>query len=185
MQGKNNMHQQTGKLKLNTHSGFTFLELITVLAILAVLLSWGVPSLTHSIRNNSVLAQGNELIAILHLAKSEALRRNTDVRIDFTSSADGWGATIDDPAEEADVEGCVPGQLRCVNHTSATLTSVAELNFNNRGYIRAEDDVWTPEALFVQHTQCEGNNQRRRINITATGQISSCALPCDSTAACQ
>lgn len=173
-------------LKSHFYRGFTLLELIVVLAVLAILLSWGIPSLQQSIRNNTVLAQGNELISMLHFAKSEALRRNTDVRIDFTSGANGWGATIDDPAEEVDVAECLPGQLRCTSHTGVILTTdVAFVSYNNRGYIRSEDDAWTPETLFVQHAQCMGNNQRRRIDITPTGQISSCSLPCDSEAECQ
>ncbi len=164
--------------------GFTLLELIVVLSVLAILLSWGIPSLQQSIRNNVVLAQGNELIAMLHFAKSEALRRNTDVTVELNSAADSWSAFIDDPEDAADVEGCVPGQLRCVSHSGATLASGAGLVFNNRGYIRAEDDAWTPETLYVQHLQCVGNSQRRRIDITPTGQISSCSLPCDSEAVC-
>lgn len=177
---------------MNTHNkrghatqGFTLLELIVVLSVLAILLSWGIPSLQQSIRNNTVLAQGNELIAMLHFAKSEALRRNAEVPILLDSTTDGWTAIVEDPAEEADVEGCVPGQLRCASHTGVVLTAdVSQIDYNNRGYIRSEDDAWTTETVFVQHTQCVGNNQRRRIDITPTGQVSSCSLPCDSEAAC-
>lgn len=178
------MQKQIGNPRVKTSAGFTFLELVAVLAILAVLLSWGLPSLTQSIRNNSVLAQGNDLIAMLHFAKSEALRRNTDVQVQLTSGADGWTATIDDPADAAVVAGCDAGELRCTTHTDATLTSVAVVNFNNRGYIRSAAEAWNPETLYVQHTQCVGNSQRRRIDITPTGQISSCSLACNSTAEC-
>lgn len=169
-----------------SYKGFTFLELMTVMAVIAILLSWGLPSVTQSIRNNTVLAQSNELIAMLHFAKGEALRRNTDVPMLLGAGANGWSAIVEDPAEEADIEGCVPGQLRCSNHTNVLLESaVTVVTYNNRGYIRDVDDVvWTPETLYLQHAQCEGNNQRRRIDITATGQISSCSLPCDSTATC-
>ena len=165
-----------------SYKGFTFLELMTVMAVIAILLSWGLPSVTQSIRNNTVLAQSNELIAMLHFAKSEALRRNTDVPMLLDAEANGWGAIVEDPAEVADVEGCVPGQLRCSSNTNVLLESaVTVVTFNNRGYIRDADDgeAWTPETLYLQHAQCEGNNQRRRIDITATGQISSCSLPCD------
>jgi type IV fimbrial biogenesis protein FimT len=176
---------QIYNVKYRFNDGFTLLELIVVLAVLAILLSWAIPSLQQSIRNNSILAQGNELIAMLHFAKSEALRRNTDVPILLTAEANGWTAIVEDPAELADVEGCVPGQLRCVSHTGALLvTDAAQVIYNHRGYIRSEDEAWAPETLFVQHAECVGNHQRRRIEITPTGQISSCSLPCDSEAAC-
>jgi prepilin-type N-terminal cleavage/methylation domain-containing protein len=189
IQGENKVQQQINNSRVKAHCGFTLLELMIVLAVIAVLLSWGMPSLTQSIRNNQVLAQGNELIAMLHFAKSEALRRNTDVRIDLVAGEDSWSATIDDPAEEVDVEGCQPGQLRCVNYTNVGLAvldeDVEEVTYNNRGYIRSEDEAWVAETLFVQHSQCEGTSQRRRIDITPTGQISSCSLPCNSEDACQ
>jgi len=186
IQGENKVQQQIDKSRVKTHSGFTLLELMIVLAVIAVLLSWGMPSLTQSIRNNQVLAQSNELISMLHLAKGEALRRNTIVQIQLASSENGWSAIVEDSEGDDLVDECGdPGQLRCASHTSVTLESVAGINFNNRGYIRSDLEDWQPETLFVQHAQCEGNNQRRRIDITATGQISSCALPCDSEDACQ
>lgn len=157
------------------------LELMIVLTVIAVLLSWDMPSLTQSIRNNQVLAQGNEFIAMLHFAKGEALRRNTDVPMLLNSATDGWSAIVEDPAEETEVEGCEPGQLRCSSHSSVLLsTDVTDITFNNRGYIRDVDDAWTPETIFLTHAECSGNNQRRRIDITPTGQVSSCAMACDS-----
>ncbi len=165
--------------------GFTLMELIVVLAIVAILLSWGLPSIQQSIRNSQVLAQGNELVSLLHFAKSEALRRNTEVPLLLAAGDEGWSAIVEDPAELANVEGCVPGQLRCSSNTGVSLTAaVAEVVYNNRGYIRSADEAWAPETLFVEHHECVGNMQRRRIDITPTGQISSCSLPCASQAAC-
>lgn len=158
------------------------LELMIVLAVIAVLLGWSMPSLTQSIRNNQVLAQGNELIAMLHFTKGEALRRNTDVRMILDSEAGGWSVFVDDPNELTDVEGCEPGQLRCSSHTGVLLSAdVTEIAFNNRGYIRDADEIWNPETIFLKHADCSGNNQHRRIDITATGQVSSCALGCEDT----
>lgn len=185
---KTNLH--SARPAYNRYHGFTLLELIMVLAVIAVLLGWGTPSLVQSIRNNTVLAQSNELIAMLHYAKSEALRRNVAdderVEINFNPGADGWSAFIYLQDGGDPPEGCLPGQIRCTSHTGVLLSGgVGEIRFNNRGYIRSADELWTPETLFVQHAECQGNNQRRRIDVTATGQISSCALPCDSEDACQ
>lgn len=165
--------------------GFTLLELMIVLAVIAVLLAWGMPSLTQSIRNNQVLAQSNELIAMLHFTKGEALRRNKDVPMVLGSDSGGWNAFVNDPEEEVAPDGCEPGQLRCASHTGVTLSvledGVDTIVFNNRGYIRDEDDVWTPETIFLKHAECSGNSQHRRIDITATGQVSSCAVACNGT----
>ena len=164
---------------------FTLLELVTALAIAAITLVLALPSVRESIQNNQVLAQSNELISLLNFAKGEALRRNTGVPVALSSSDDGWEAIVEDPANEADIEGCVLGQLRCSSHTQVDLAAdVALLTFNNRGYIRSADEPWAPETFFLEHSDCSGVNQRRRVDITPTGQISSCALPCGSQAVC-
>ena len=52
------------------------------------------------------------------------------------------------------------------------------------GRTKQTDDAWTAETLYLQHQSCSGSNQRSRIDITPTGQVSSCARACDSTAIC-
>jgi len=166
-------------------SGFTLLELIIVLAVMAILVSWGFPSLTESMKNNRMIAQNNEMVAMLQYARSEAIRRNTSVEVHLSASGTEWDAYIDDPDNMADVEGCALGQLRCSENDRVTMTgSPAIITFNNRGYIRDFGEAWTPETLYLEHESCNGANQRRRIDIMPTGQISSCSLACGSTAGC-
>ena len=169
----------------NASAGFTFIELMILLSVLSILVAWGFPSIEQSIRDNRMAAQNNEMIALLYYARSEAIRRNTEIPVLFIATAEGWDAIIEDPSEEADVEGCVPGQLRCSSNTQVSLTAATSmLTFNNRGYIRGADDAWTTETLFLQHENCIGQNQRRRITVSPTGQVTSCKLPCNSNEAC-
>lgn len=193
--------------------GYTLLEVVFVLALAAILALWGMPSIIQSLQNNQVASQSVSLLAMLNFTKSEAIRRNTSVSIVMTLHDDGWDAVVEDPNNEAEIEGCVLGQLRCTSNEGAVLTipslgldapeeSIStsteaavepepepavtfELVFNNRGYIRGSDDAWAPETIFLQHESCSGQNQRRRVDITPTGQVSSCSLACDSTAHCQ
>ncbi len=169
--------------KLN--HGFTLLELIMVIAIASIVLAGALPSMTQTIRNNTIASQNLSMIAMLNFARSEAIRRGTSVTVQMSASGNDWSAFVDDPNDEAEVEGCVPGQLRCTSNTAVAMTeNPATLTFNNRGYFEAISGSWEAESFFLQHQYCSGNNQRSRIDITPTGQISSCSLPCDSTAVC-
>lgn len=164
---------------------FTLIELLIALSVVAILVAWGFPSIDESIRNNRMSAQNNEMLSMLYYARSEAIRRNTSVPVLISSTSQGWGAIVQDPSHEADIEGCVPGQLRCTSKTRVNLTAAATtVTFNNRGYIRGIDDAWTVETLYLQHENCRGQRQRRRIDISPTGRINSCGLPCDSVEAC-
>lgn len=173
---------------MNRHGarGFTVLELLTAVAVMAILVGWGFPSLQTMIRNNQVAAQNAELVSMLNFAKGEAIRRNTDVPVLFTAADGAWEAIVEDPAEETDVEGCEEGQLRCAAYDRVAMDldlpgDITTLTFNNRGYIVNPDDelVFATGTIFLQHENCEGNRQRTRIDITATGQIDSCTLACD------
>ena len=55
-------------------NGFTLIELMLAVAILAVVLTLGVPSLTEIIKNNRTASQINGLISTLNFARSEAVK---------------------------------------------------------------------------------------------------------------
>src|SRR5687768_5278862 len=61
--------------------GFTLIELMITIGVLAVLVMLAIPSFTTVINNNRLAANANELIASLQLARTEAVRRNTRITV--------------------------------------------------------------------------------------------------------
>lgn len=77
-------------------TGFTLVELLVAMAVLAILLTIGIPSFTNLVTNNRATTATNELLAALQYARSEAVRQNARVDIcsstnqDTCSNADAW-----------------------------------------------------------------------------------------------
>lgn len=70
---------------VNPNRGFSLIELVVVIAILAVLLGLGMPSLTAYLENAKVRAAAENLLAGLQQARAEAIRLNTPVEFLLTN----------------------------------------------------------------------------------------------------
>ncbi len=66
--------------------GMTLIELMVGLAILAILLMSGAPSLSEWIRNSQIRSASESILTGLHHARAEAVKRNTPVRFQLTST---------------------------------------------------------------------------------------------------
>jgi type IV fimbrial biogenesis protein FimT len=76
------------RLVMNPSSrGFTLIELIVVVAIVAGLIAASVPTLNEYNTNSRLREGGNALLADALYAQSEALKRNTTVTLEVTDSA--------------------------------------------------------------------------------------------------
>lgn len=76
--------------------GFTLIEMMVTVAIAAILLGIGVPSLSSFIRSQSVKTASFDVTSALVFARSEAIKRNADVVITPVSSdwKNGWTVTV-------------------------------------------------------------------------------------------
>lgn len=63
------------------NSGFTLIELIITLTVLGVLLGIAVPGISNFVQSNRLVALTNGLVADVNLARSEAIKRGSDIGI--------------------------------------------------------------------------------------------------------
>ena len=64
--------------------GFTLIELMAALAILALLLLLGMPSFISFLRNSEIRSTAESIINGLRTASAEATRRNSRIAFTFT-----------------------------------------------------------------------------------------------------
>lgn len=77
--------------RISTEHGFTLVEMLTAIAIAAILLAIAVPSYSGSRLNSQLRASSNDLIGSINLARSEAIKRGTTVTVCASSSGDTCG----------------------------------------------------------------------------------------------
>lgn len=90
-------------LKTSKIRGFTLIELMVTLAVLAIIVTIAVPNMSSFIKKQSVRSAADELLISLVYARSEAIKRKNEVFI-FPASGgwnSGWcvtesGASCDD-----------------------------------------------------------------------------------------
>lgn len=76
-------------------SGFTLIELMVTVAVLAILVTIALPSFRAVIIDSRMAGQSNEFLAALTFARSEAIKRNANVTLSAKSGswANGWVVT--------------------------------------------------------------------------------------------
>lgn len=84
-------HGYRQNLKYNSIRGITLIELMTVIAITAITLGIGIPSISAIIQTNRMATAMNTLSANFALARSEAVTRNQEIVI--CKSPDGMFCT--------------------------------------------------------------------------------------------
>jgi type IV fimbrial biogenesis protein FimT len=71
--------------------GFTLIELMVTVAVVAILIAIASPSYRFLVLNNRMAAQSNEMLSALQLARAEAVNRGT--RVSVCKSANGTACT--------------------------------------------------------------------------------------------
>ena len=77
----------SGALEKSKEQGFTLIELMISIALLAILLGLAAPSYRSFITSNRLTAQANELVGDLTLARNEAASRSRKVQVCIASSS--------------------------------------------------------------------------------------------------
>lgn len=161
----------------NRQPGLTLVELITVLVIVSVLVVVAAPSLQSLMRNNQMTAQANRLISALHLARSEAVKRNSEVEVCGSSNGkacdgqwdEGWIVKLKEPADDGTTV------LRSGDFEEGTSleTDVNEITYQGDGVAKVSGEQ--PKAKIV----LVNASYKREVSVSAGGSVSSCAGECE------
>lgn len=168
--------------------GFTLVELMVTVAIVAILVTLGVPSFIDMVKNNRISGQANDFTTALMLARSEAVRRGSIVCVKSKGSEGNWSAGWNAFPEKAGETKCetVAGTIQTHDALSGGHTLTVGDPFKT--YIRynamgvAVDANGAP-AGSADFTLCRGTTaediaKSRLITISATGNP---AIKVDST----
>ncbi len=169
--------------------GVTLVELMIIIVVIGILATIAIPSFQEIIRRNQIASQNNELVALIHMARNEAIRRNplgvgvdSTVRLELVPGAGTWAGNVRPPGSTEPVAGCPVGAVRCSAGRNADLSGAVDLRFDNRGYsvVLAGGSLGLADVieLSLVHVNCTNDLHARRIRVLPTGQVLSEPRPC-------
>ena len=134
--------------------GFTLVELMVSIAIAVIIITIAIPSFTNFLRNSTVRTQANELAAVMQFARSEAIKRRTDIDV----AVDNDGGMFIDVTQVTDNQ-----LLRTLSHRNrpVTVSVPATVRYNSRGLL--------PAAQCFELTHNASAAFTRHINVSLTG----------------
>lgn len=111
--------------------GFTLIELVITLVLVTILLALAVPNMRDALWRNKVITAANEFVALLNLARGEALRTGSTT------------AVCRSPDPEAAAPAC-----NVANYTGWLAYRYGNADINARAYNSASNDVIVRVAVL-------------------------------------
>lgn len=175
-----------------TQYGVTMMELIVVVAIVAILAALALPNFSVWIQNGQIRNAAEAVQNGLQLSRAEAVKRNTNVQFVLTSVSGGgvasdWAVSCVTPVADLDGDGVVdcPGaglvpteiQKRPAvdgSRNAVVAASQSTIIFNGAGRANAASTVNVTNPTGGTCAVDAGDMRCLRVTVTVGGQIRMC-----------
>lgn len=160
-------------------AGFTMVEMMTVLAIVGIIVSFAVPSFVSMTQSNRVSSQVNSFVGDLQFARSEAIKEGSSVTLCPSSDGarclgastwqSGWIVFADANGNQSVDAGelVIRKQLPWTStDTFVSTNSVTALTYSRDGFAVGVNGAFT----VVLHTTPVNSNATRCVTVNVVGR---------------
>ena len=171
------------------HRGFTLIELMITVAMVAIMMALATPNIIAYQRNADLTAATNSMVAAVNAAKGEAMKRGRNVMIipaDSSSWASGWAIFVDVDRSMTKTAGDIDiatGEAPPVylDITASAGSPAADtppyIMFDSSGYSRLKAGGFGALTLSFARNDLDGGPtpaETRRMIVASTGRVRSC-----------
>jgi len=185
---------QKGKKGISNRKGFTLIELMVVIAVVAIITSFALPSYRTLIEKRQVTSGAEQIGAFLSSAQMESVKHNQFVGVNYQLLADGWcfGMRADDTVAAATCD-CSPGitdataASACVVDGAFRIFNSSTLNYDDvmsSVSIGGDDDtiVYDPVRGLIQDAETatlelvsDAGHYALNVEVAVTGRVKICS----------
>ncbi len=134
---------------MKKNAGFTLLELIIVLAVVSIVMTFAIPAMQTFTQNDRLTTNINQLVGHLAYARSEAVKRTQQVSVCASNDgascsggdwADGWMIYVDADDDDSFTAGEEVLRVQQALEGNNTLTATAigsQVTYDYRGFVDA------------------------------------------------
>ena len=137
--------------------GFTLIEMMIAVAVMAIAMGLAAPSLTNFIKNNRMTADSNKLVSALTLARNEAVSRRVPVVVSLQTT--GW---------VVNVGGTQIAAYKLENDTVLQLGGTTAVTFTPDGF----RDLSATPSLFTVKICSQNIDSTREVTVSVAGTTS-------------
>jgi len=154
-------------MTINKMTGFTLIELVTVVTILSIMIFLALPNFNVWLQNTQIRTAGEAILNGLQLARAEAVRRNVNVELRMDLSS-GWTARLPDTGEV--IQTRLAGEGSSAALVTITPLGANTVTFNSLGTIAANANGSNPVSEFkIDSISLAATNSRELCILIRTG----------------
>lgn len=162
--------------QLRKAAGFTLVELMITLFILAIIASMAAPSFSDMVRRNKRVACGNELVGALQLGRSDAVRSGQPVSVDAPAGIENGIVVFrdEDGDGNADADEIIQQTAACDGVQVLVTAGVIDFTYRPDGQTDMADNL----VLDVCDAT-EAGEQGRSVSILTSGVLRTARQACN------